>query len=202
MIRCSGDLYDTPITEEECLNCALKHRGEQPCGYGYRLLKAMFLTQETRPDIHVTDMTGCALKSFYDKTDPAARYVHDMLVLFLGIAVHDAIDVDDKYVNSEIPVDALGAVGRVDAVYTEDGRIEDAKTTRWMNVTNLPYGSHEAQVNYYNAMLPDPGADKLQIQMIDFSGPTKCRKCKVIYKLIDGIPQCPKCGGSTKNAHL
>jgi hypothetical protein len=160
----------------------------------------MFKTQETRPEVHVTDMAGCALKAYHDKTSPAARFVHDMLVLWLGIVVHSAVDIDDAHVTSEIPVSKYGAVGRVDAIY-EDGHVEDAKTTRWMKVNNLPYGSHEEQINMYNAMIDEPTQD-LQIQMIDLSGPTKCRKCSVLYQLIDGMAQCPNCGGMTKNAHL
>lgn len=198
-VKCSGEIYGE-ITSEECLECALRSGGDQPCGYGYRLLKSIFATQEVRPDIHVTDLTGCLLKAYYDKKEPAARYVHDMLALWLGIVVHEAIDINDEHVQSEIHVEALGIKGRLDAEY-EDGRIEDAKTTRWMVPAKLPYGSHEEQVNIYN-ILRGNGGKRLQIQMIDLSGPSKCRKCKVIMVKFNGAVKCPSCDYVYEKGHL
>ena len=126
MILCSGELYDKPITTDECLDCALKMKGDQPCGYGYRLLKAMFETQQDRTsEVHVTDITGCLKKSYLDKVEPEAKYVHQILILWLGIAVHEAVEVQDDSVESELPVGNGLIKGRIDAVY--DDRIEDAK---------------------------------------------------------------------------
>lgn len=205
-VLCSGELFTDPITTQECLACALKHKGEQPCGYGYRLLKSMFKAFEDDSrlkEIHVTDIVSCLLKAYYDKTNPAARYVHDLLALWVGIAVHSAIDISDAHVTSEVPGEKYDIKYRVDAIY-EDGRIEDAKTTRWLVPSNMPYGSHADQVNMY-AMLQrgdeEDGAS-LWIQYIDMSGPTKCRKCKITMRLINGKVTCPKCGYVNENGHL
>lgn len=201
MILCSGEKYDEPISELKCLACAIKHEGYQPCGFGYRLLRSIFSTKQDRTnEIHVTDLTGCLRRSYYDKVEPAPQYVHELLYIWMGVAVHKFLDCDDDHVKSEIPVEKYGIMGTLDAEY-EDGRIEDVKTTRWMNTYNLPYGSHEDQVNFYR-ILRDGGGERLQIQMIDMTGPTRCRKCKVVMQKIDGLIQCPQCGHSTKSAHL
>lgn len=201
-IRCSGGKYDEPITKQQCLNCALESNGKQPCGYGYRLLYSLLDTQEDRTEeIHVTDLTGCMRKAYYSKVEPEPPFVHDLLVLWMGNVVHDALDIDNDEVSSEVPVATGDVIGRLDAKYTSDGRLEDVKTTRWMSVTKLPYGSHETQINYYNAMQEEK-SDSLQIQMIDLSGPTKCRKDNVLYRMIGGRLQCPICGVTNENAHL
>ena len=199
-ILCSGELYAHTLTPAECLDCALALKGQQPCGYGYRLLKAMFATQEDRTrEIHVTDLTGCLLKSYLDKASPSPRYVHDMLALWIGIAVHNALDISDANVTSEIPVNGMGIVGRVDAAY-DDNRIEDAKTKRWIKPSQLHNDQHADQVNIYRALRGNGG--DLQIQYIDMSGPSKCRKDQVTMRMINGEVACPKCGYTSKENHL
>ena len=176
-------------------------KGKQPCGFGYRLLKAMFATQEDRTqEIHVTDITGCLLKAYLDKTAPAPRFVHDSLAMWIGHAVHTALDTSDTHVLSEMPVSGLGLVGRLDAKYGADQRIEDSKTKRWIKPSQLHSEEHAAQVNIYRHLDGSDGG--MQIQYIDMSGPSKCRACKVTMRLIDGEVQCPKCGYSGKENHL
>jgi hypothetical protein len=206
-VKCSGELYGV-IDHEDCLKCASMLEGRQPCGYGYRLLKALFTGQEERPTIHVTDLTGCLLKSYWDKTQPNVPYVHELLVLWIGRAIHDALDVNDDNVVSEIPFTEMGVEGRVDAIY--EWGIEDAKTTRWMKPQNLPYGSHEDQVNLYHYLykLGHEVGDRLQVQMIDMSGPTRCKQrqsgvpCGGVMRMIDGVVKCPKCLHTYPGAHL
>jgi hypothetical protein len=198
-VLCSGSRYVGPIEDWRCTDCALNN--ENDCGYGYRLLKAIFATQEgesRRDEIHVTDITGCLKKAYLDKKRETAPYVHNMLYLFLGIAIHNALDIDDEHVESEVSVGSDGLVGRADAVF--DDTLEDLKTTRWLNPSNLPYGAHEKQINIYNTFLRK---DRLRLQYIDLSGPTKCRKCRVPVQMgLDGELTCPKCGVPPKNAHL
>ena len=66
------------------------------------------------------------------------------------------------------------------------------------------YGSHALQVNIYAWMLAARGCEirTLQIQYIDASGPTKCRKCKVPVRNMDGVLACPKCLTAPAGAHL
>lgn len=204
-VLCSGELHTLPIETQECLDCAIKHEGKQPCGYGYRLLKSMwnmFENDSRRSEIHVTDITSCLLKSYWDKTKPEPMFVHEYLPLWLGTAFHSALDIQDDIVESEIPVQELDIIGRVDAVY--DRHIEDAKTTRWMKPSKLPYGSHDQQINIYRTLLAEHGnkRDRMQIQMIDLSGPSKCRKCQITMRKIDGVVQCPSCGHEPFDGHL
>ena len=199
-IRCSGDLYQEPIESNGCLECALKHNGEQPCSYGYPLLKAIFATQENENrtnEVHVTDITGCLLKAYLDKKNPDPPYPHDLLYLFLGIAIHDALNINDEFVESEISFVENGLHGRADNVFKDT--LLDTKTTRWLTPSKLPYGEHENQVNIYNSVFKK---NKLQIQYIDLSGPTKCKGCRIPLRMIDGVIQCSSCGYTPKSAHL
>ena len=199
-INCSAGKGVLPVSE--CLACA--RTGNAPCGYDYSLLAAMFERGEDRTkEIHVTDVTGCLRKAYYSKKVESAEYPHEMLVRYLGTQVHGAIERNDEYMQSEIPLKLDGLVGRTDIVY-KDGRLVDSKTTRWMVLGRLPYGSHELQVNIYAYILKKQGVDvnRLQIQYIDLSGPTKCRACKKSVVSINGELRCPQCGEFVRNAHL
>jgi hypothetical protein len=196
VILCSGGLYQHPLTQEECLGCAL--RGENRCGYGYRLLKAIFSTREERPDVHVTDLVACLRKAYLNKKEPVPEYVHHLLTRWIGVAIHDALEIHDENVESEIALDKDGLVGRVDAVFGED--IEDTKTKRWMYPNACNSKADNLQVNIYRQLLGKEGG--LRIQYIDMSGPTKCNKCRLPVEYVDGILACPTCGNEPKNAHL
>lgn len=198
-ILCSGERFEGPIDKQVCETCALNLQ-TPPCGYSYPLVKAVLDSQEDRKhDIHVTDVIGCLLKAYYSKVSPQPRYLADMLVLFVGTAVHKAIQESAPYEDSEIPVRKGGIVGKVD--YVRGERITDFKTTRWLDPTkDLPYGNQTAQINLYRDMLEADG--EMWVQYVDLSGPTTCRKCKVTMKLIDGDIRCPKCGYVNVKGHL
>lgn len=185
----------------ECLACAL--RQENDCGYDYALLRVLF-ADPPRTGIHVTDLTGCIRKSYLDKVNPSPEYVHEMLIRSLGTMTHGHFEGSDEYLDSEIPVEADGIVGRADIVY-KDGRIVDFKTTRWLMPDKLPYSSHGLQVNIYAHLLRKMGREvnRLQIQYIDLSGPTKCRvhKLPVRFNAL-GQLTCPVCDTAPKGAHL
>ena len=188
----------------ECLSCALQ--GSPPCGYDYSLLKALYSDSEKedrRKEIHVTDLTGCLRKAYYDKREPSPERPHEMVTRWMGTAVHTCAEGSDAFLESELPVEHGSIVGRADIVYA-DGRVVDFKTTRWLYPEKLPYGSHALQVNIYAWLLRQMGRDvnRLQIQYIDMSGPTKCRKCKVPVRMFDGELKCPNCMQPVRGAHL
>ncbi len=193
------------MTTEQCLACA-RTNGGPPCGFDYAILKAMFSSssaESRRNEIHVTDLTGCLRKAWYDKLDPTPSYVHDMLVLWLGTAIHANTESSDEFLTSEMEIAYGGITGRADIVY-KDGRLLDIKTTRWLTPQKLPYGSHALQVNIYAWMLRKSrrAVSKMQIQYIDTSGPSKCRKCKVAVRNFDGELKCPQCFQYVPGAHL
>lgn len=199
-IRCSGEIYPDPIESDECLQCAIKMKGKQPCGYGYRLLKSIFTSgfEDRSNEIHVTDLSRCLLMSYMQKKDPQPAYVHELLVLWIGLAIHKAMEVSDDYVTSEVPGETDGIMFRLDSV-SEVG-IEDTKTTRWMKPSKLPYGSHSAQINSYRIL--SGNGKGMQIQYIDLTGPSKCRKCGIYMRLIEGQYACPICGKTIEDGHL
>lgn len=193
------------MSAEACLKCAASH-DRPPCGFDYAVLKAIYASNEKSEranEVHVTDLTGCPRKAYLDKRQPAAERPHEMLVRWLGSGFHGMVESKDALFKSELPVAHDGIVGRSDIVY-EDGRLVDLKYTRWMYIDKLPYGSHTLQVNIYGWMLRKMGRkiDRLQIQYIDASGPTKCRKCRLAVRMIGGMLACPKCGAAPKGAHL
>ena len=201
-IICSADNIEMDHTT--CLNCALM--GFQPCGYDYALLKALYgddQKEDRRREIHVTDLTGCLRKAFLDKTAPAAERPHEMITRWMGSAVHAYAEGTDEWLESELPIGACGITGKADIVY-KDGRVVDFKTTRWLYPDKLPYGSHALQVNIYAWLLRQLGRQvrQLQIQYVDMSGPTKCRKCRVPVRMFGGELKCPSCLQVARGAHL
>lgn len=198
-ILCSGGKGE--VEKSACLQCALSKKNN--CGYDYALLKALFSDKE-REGVHVTDLTGCLRRAYYDKTLQPIEYVHSMLARFVGTAVHSAVEGNDENMMSEVDVDGYGIVGRVDIVYG-NGTLMDVKTTRWLSPSKLPYGSHVAQLNIYAALLKSKGVsvNRLAIQYIDMSGPSKCRSCRVVVVPDEnGIPVCPKCENHPRDAHF
>jgi CRISPR/Cas system-associated exonuclease Cas4 (RecB family) len=189
----------------DCLKCALE-TGQPPCGFDYTILRSMFddtSSVQRRNEIHVTDLTGCLLKSFYDKVSPSAEYVHEKMSRWMGTHMHGVLEGSDEHVDSELPLAWDGIVGRADVVY-KNGRVLDFKSTRWLIPDKLPYGSHEVQVNIYAYLLRKMGREvnRLQIQYIDMSGPTKCRACRVPVRMVEGELKCPQCNKFIANAHL
>jgi hypothetical protein len=194
------------LAKTACLACAIAHNNQ--CGIDYSLLKSM-LKNKQRDGIHVTDITKCLRASYYDKTEATPEWVHMMSYRTFGLALHGYLEGSDEYLDSEVPLAALGLVGTADVVY-KDGRIIDFKTARWIAPSRLPYASHELQVNIYAEMmrvmhakgddivLPTSAA----IQYIDLSGPTRCRTCKAPFLPgADGSLRCPKCLSTNKEAH-
>jgi len=187
------------MTRGECLMCAKENR--QTCGFDYILIKAI-LDDKERTGIHVTDLTGCLRKAWYTKTTTAPEYIHTQMYKLIGNIAHSVLEHAGEEDEAEIPVFSLGLEGKMD-VY-RNGRIIDFKSSRWLTPSNLPYGSHELQVNIYAEMLRQNGkaVRSAAIQYIDMSGPTKCRKCKVVYLPNEaGELSCPKCGKSSDEAH-
>lgn len=201
-INCSGYPSKGTITIDECLQCSLDR--DNTCGYDYALLKGMFYGSD-RSGIHVTDLTGCLRKAYLDKEKPKPQWVHERLVLFIGTAMHGFLEEGDEYIDAELSLEAFGVRGTADVVYKADGRVIDYKTTRWLNPSKLPYGSHELQVNIYAQLLRGMGREvsDLFIQYIDMSGPTKCRNCRLpVRPDHTGELVCPRCDKQPANAHL
>jgi len=198
-INCSAGLGE--FEHEECLKCSLT--GNQKCGYSYIVLKALYGKDNDRPDIHVTDLTGCLRKAFLSKTEKVAVAPHELYTMMLGTIVHKGLETSDEHVQTEIPFAFEGVVGQIDTLYA-DGTISDIKTTRWLYPSKVPYGSHCLQVNIYAHYMRKLGkqVNRLQIQYLDLSGPTKCRACKVTVKMVEGEFKCPKCQKIFSNAHL
>jgi CRISPR/Cas system-associated exonuclease Cas4 (RecB family) len=190
------------MQHEDCLACSLNI--PPACGYSYTLLKGLYDQKEDRSkEVHVTDVTGCLKKAYFDKVDPTPELVSDKLVRFLGVAVHAGMETQDENVACEIPINHMGIVGSTDIVY-KDGTLLDLKTTRWMVPDRLPYGSHQLQVNIYAYLLKHLGREinRLFIQYVDMSGPTKCRKCNVTVEMVGEQLLCPKCLAAPRGAHL
>jgi len=188
----------------QCLSCAV--REENDCGYDYALLKFMFDQVQRRTSIHATDLVGCVLRAFWDKSgERPAEYPHNMLMRSLGTITHGLLEAgaSDPEVWTERTLEAEGVEGTIDRYYLATRRLVDYKTTRWLKLANLPYGSHEVQVNIYAYLLRENGqdVDTAEVQYIDLSGPTKCRECKLpVVPVPDGLA-CPNCGFYPRGAH-
>lgn len=189
------------VSEGDCLHCSLNRPA--PCGYDYSLLLKVFQTSD-RSGIHVTDLLGCLRRSCFSKTDPSPEYVSDKIIRTLGTLTHAILEDDNEVFSSEIPVSFNEIVGSVD-LYYGCGDLVDFKTTRWLDKAKLPYGEHEMQVNLYAWLLEQTGkkVERLFIQYLDMSGPTKCRKCKIPLRMNEQNElACPECGNMPKTSHL
>lgn len=203
-IKCSGTQFTDDVPVSECLGCALRNSND--CGYDYALLRFMFDQIGLRSGIHATDLVGCSLRSFWSKSRQPAEYPHNMLMRSLGTITHGLLESDEPDAGAwtERTFEFEGVVGTVDRYYIEPHRLVDYKTTRWLKVGNLPYGSHEVQVNIYAYLMRENGhdVDSGAIQYIDMSGPTKCKTCKLpVVPVADGLA-CPNCGFYPRGAHL
>lgn len=195
-VLCSGELYGE-IEHEECLACA-RRNVIPPCGYTFPLLNAIFKhTKTNREGYHVTELLGCLLKAHFDRTDPKSHYVHELLVTFIGTAVHKVVEeaLPEDF-RSEIEVRTDEIVGSADIL--GDGILYDLKTVRWLE-HRVPYSSHAAQISAYGELL---GVEQQVIQYIDVSGPPRCKYCNVVLTLNNGIVSCPTCGYVDKRDHL
>ena len=111
------------LSDNASLDCALS-TGRPPCGYDYALLKAMFGSNEQSDranSIHVTDLTGCGLRAYWDKHEPSSERPHEMLVRWMGSGFHGMVESSDEHMICELPLAHDGIVGRTDIVY-HDGR--------------------------------------------------------------------------------
>lgn len=202
---CSGTThFDEVVTREDCAECSLSR--ENDCGYDYSLLMSFWnWAAHERTGIHVSDLTYCLRKSYYERVDPRPSLLHSNLLLYLGTITHGMLEgAEDDQFDAELSVKGLGIVGTADVVY-KDGTVVDFKTTRWLNKSKLPYGSHEIQTNIYAQLLREQfrEVNRIYIQYIDMSGPTKCRSCRVPMAMReDGGIACPQCGKVYKNPHL
>lgn len=191
-------------TYDECFACARAR--ENICGYDYALLRKMLNRKEEesrQQEIHVTDLVDCLRRSYYVKKFPMPEYPHETLARFLGTGFHMMVEGNDEFVNSELPLEFGELVGTADIVY-KDGTIMDYKFSRWLKPEWLPNKSHVLQVNIYAQMLRNMGREvnDLFIQYVDASGPSKCRKCRVPARMINGEIRCPVCMEFIKGGHL
>lgn len=199
MIKCSGGLHENPITEDKCIDCAKKNL-QTDCGFSYPLVNAILSSDEGRNpnEIHVTDLTSCLRRAYYKKKDPQPDYLHNKLSMFIGTAVHAYIEkYNPDYCEKE--VDKGGLKGRIDYL-DENENIIDFKTTRYAQVSKLPYGEHHNQTNIYRSLQGATG--NLYIQYIDLSGASRCPKCKGSFTPVNGALQCKRCGIMSSTAHL
>lgn len=197
-LLCSGGKGE--ITKEACLACARSF--QQTCGYDHSLIQIM-LSDHERTGIHVTDITGCLRKAWYEKTQTQPEYLHSRSYILIGNAMHGHIEQNGSSGEMERKVEALGLEGTMDLY--RDGVIVDWKTTRWLTPSKLPYGSHAQQVNIYAEMMRSLGHEvkRLFVQYVDMSGPTKCKTCKAPFAPDKtGYLSCSRCGREYSGAHL
>jgi len=204
-IICSVGKGEMPM--DKCLDCS---KLNPQCGFSYPLLKGLYAHDESPQrsvEIHVSDLTGCLRRAYYSKKFPVSETPHSMIARTIGTFIHNAIEnhmQGEEDIVSEMPVAYNGVVGKVDLYDKKTGVISDLKTTRWIIPAKLPYASHSIQVNMYAYMMKQLGykVTGMNIQYLDVSGATKCRRCKVVAQWYKGELRCPNCFELLTNAHL
>lgn len=111
---------------DDCLTCALE--GNNECGYDYSLIKNMMSDKKKearRSEIHVTDLTGCLRKAWYDKLEPAPEFVHETLVRWRWVSTFTRVLKGRTNIRiAKYPLEYDGIIGTTDVVY-KDGRVLD-----------------------------------------------------------------------------
>ena len=72
----------------------------------------LYANTEDRPDIHVTDLTGCLRKAWYSKTTEVAETPHSKYALMVGSIMHEGLEGSDEFMDAELPFQAEGVVGK------------------------------------------------------------------------------------------
>ncbi len=91
------------MPREDCLKCALSQNNE--CGFDYSVLRWLINDEEQNKrstEVHVTDITGCLRRAWYDKVDPSPEFPHAALARQIGSVIHKGLEGDDDALQSEL----------------------------------------------------------------------------------------------------
>lgn len=210
-IRCSAD-HEVKTTAE-CLACA--QNPNHPCDISLPALMDLYREAPRKPGLHVSDIVGCLLKGYNNAIrERPIRYPSELAVMKHGTNAHAALekagsDPDAGLITEQNMTVEFGGVplhGTFDCYMVQSGLLLDYKTTRWIMVNKLPYAKHELQCQIYTLMMRKLGytVNGAQIQYIDLTGPTKCRKCNLqLLPMDDQFLKCPGCEAtkSREEAH-
>lgn len=201
-------IYKKNIRFEQCLKCAIDNNS--PCSFPYSYLKASsVLMGSSRPDIHVTDLTGCLRRAYFSKVTNYYEEPSRWMAAVLGILIHSGLEKfappnsDIELSLSAITLSGIRVVGRIDLLVNTI--IRDTKSKRWLMPEKLPTKENERQINIYAWLLSKNGyvATAGVLEYLALGGATRCRKCNC---LIDWnkeknkwvCPECKKTWGKDK----
>ena len=179
----------------------------------YSVFKEM-AKQRNPPDnvIHVSDVTGCLLKSYYMRRRPFVTEAQ-AVVFRVGEGVHTALQryLHEKYgwsyeVEARMPIeDEYGEfelVGHADLL-SPDNEVVEVKTTS--KIPDEPYRSHVMQLNAYMYMLKakagyvlyiEKGGGRIRVFPVQFSkklwGEVVRRAIKLHKALVTNTPPEPE----------
>ena len=191
--------YKRPIKFKECLECALAK--DTPCGIPYGLLKAgSVLMSKPRPEVHVTDLTGCLRRAYFSKVADYYEPPSQWIAAILGIFIHSKLEQfappgsDIELSLGATTLSGVKVVGTVDLLYK--GEIRDTKSKRFLTPAKQPSASNARQVNIYRWLLIENGyeAESATLEYLALRGSTRCQKCKCeVIQRDDKKWECPKC---------
>lgn len=193
---------EVELTFKQCLDCAKSQ--QKRCPFIYPVLAACFGSKDLkRTGIHVSDLTSCLRKAYYSKRLDWYQAPGSLITLLMGTTIHSTMEEyapPGALVELELEAKTKKGVivkGRIDLYESGPQTLTDWKTTRWMYLNKLPYGNHGTQLNIYAWLLRENGypVKKMQVQYIDLSGPSKCKKCKgPLRPQKGGDYECTRCG--------
>lgn len=169
------------LTWDEALAYAQKHG---VCGdFPYAILKAIKDdTDEEHDLISASQIVGCLRQAWLKSTEDYFEKAGGRLAMLIGSLCHKRFsECAEPGSLTEVKLkwttpNGIIVTGHCDVI-TSRGEIVDWKTARKVNIANLPYGNHEAQLNVYRFLLahnelePQMEAQGLIIYYIDLKGP-------------------------------
>jgi len=134
--------------------------------------------------LSASHLCGCLRAAWLKQKVDYFEALGRRLPLMMGTFVHNLLIADNSWELCEHPVawttpDGLRVTGHIDHVDLLTGVLSDYKTTRWMKISALPYGTHAIQANIYRWLAEHNDDGKvvdivtLQVVYIDLTGPDK-----------------------------
>jgi len=121
---------------------------DTPCGIPYGLLKAgSVLMSKPRPEVHVTDLTGCLRRAYFSKVADYYEPPSQWIAAILGIFIHSKLEQfappgsDIELSLGATTLSGVKVVGTVDLLYK--GEIRDTKCQPFGELVTMADGTEK-----------------------------------------------------------
>ena len=134
--------------------------------------------------ISASQLCGCLRQAYLKRRVDYYTIPGSWLPMMMGTLVHEMLASGNGNDLREIRLqwttaNRIKVTGHADHFDLSTNTLSDFKTTRWLTLSRVPYGTHGVQLNVYRWLLlnneigPQYQADSLQVVYVDLTGPGK-----------------------------